>query len=348
MSHDEVLEGIDDLPWTELSSCHDAAPVPGLFRQVAEGNRRSLVAAEQILQIVWYQGSLFEATIPAARSMADLAASDLRPDVRALLVSYLLLFGHGTTFVEPSGGRSFLDPAEFAERFAAERLVVDEVRRIVTTATDGLLGQLETAPSEVREALLGLAHLGSQPLPKDTLERLHAIVGEVPPDKRTAAQLVLDHLEANPIRVDLVEQEWRDLSDGEDLLEHARRGEFTEQDWTTLISQMAGRLCTTPLDRDGLWARAQLFGDGDLLSVDEAGGPTAAGRHCVRRADDGGWRVFYDDGGEVRFERACRGVAWARGDDDAPSGTRIRIGDLRRRGGRFLPPRGHLRSLRRS
>ncbi len=299
-----VLEGIDDVPWADLGACHDAATVPALFREVAAGTRRSLVAADELLQTVWYQGSVFEATIPACRYVARLAASDLRPDVRTRLISYLLLFGEGTTFVEPAGGRRYLDETEFAARLETETRIAEEVRRLVNHATDLLLTQLDTAPRSVQEALLGLAYLGTQPLPAKTLTALRGIADTVSSDKATAAQLILDHLDQRPLRIELLEREWRDLSDGDEMLDRAHRGLFGEQDWKTLVSEMAGRLCATPLDRDGLWARAHLHDNAALLSIDEEDGPLPDGKHCVRADAEGQWQVFYSDGREASYVTA--------------------------------------------
>jgi hypothetical protein len=317
-SPNEALAGIDEVPWAELDACHDARRLPALFREIAEGTRLSLVAADELFQTVWHQGSLFEATIPACRYVGELAASDLRSDVRTKLISYLLLFGTGTTFVEPSGGALYLEEAEFAARLEAEGRIVAEVRDLVRLAIDRLLGQLDQEPALVQEALLGLAHLGTQPCSADVMVALRGVAEAVPSEKATAARLVLDHLEQRPIRVDLLEQEWFDLSYGDELLESARRGEFSETDWETLVGEMAGRLCASPLDRDGLWARAHLFEDADLLSVDEEEGPLPEDKHCIRRGSDGRWQVFYSDGQEASFSTihdsevsACQQV-WSR------------------------------------
>lgn len=250
--------------------------------------------------------------------MAELAASDLRSDVRTELISYLVLFGTGTTFVEPSGGARYLEEAEFAARVEAERRIVAEVRDLVRQATDRLLGQLDQEPELVQEALLGLAHLGTQPCSADVMVILRGVAEAVPSEKATAARLVLDHLEQRPIRVDLLEQEWVNLSDGDRLLKTARGGEFSATDWENLVGMLAHRLCASPLDRDALWARVHLFGYADLLSVDEEDGPLPEDKHCIRLSSDGRWQVFYSDGQEASFSTihdsevsACE-QAWSR------------------------------------
>jgi hypothetical protein len=74
-----VLEGLDGIPWADLSHAYGPAEdVPGLLRAIASGAPDAVKGAvHELYGNIWHQGTVYEATSHAVPFLARMAAADV-------------------------------------------------------------------------------------------------------------------------------------------------------------------------------------------------------------------------------------------------------------------------------
>jgi hypothetical protein len=108
----DPLDGLDDVPWAELTHAHGSAEdVPALLRQLRGDEHERESALEALHGNIWHQGTTYEATAFAVPFLARLAEADgsLAPE----LLFYLGAIADGHTY---RYGKSVHDPRSAEER----------------------------------------------------------------------------------------------------------------------------------------------------------------------------------------------------------------------------------------
>ncbi|MFB9838204.1 hypothetical protein [Actinoallomurus acaciae] len=69
-----MLDGLDDVEWSELSHAYgDAGDVPGLLRRAASGGDATEEAFSEIIGCLFHQGTVYSATVAAVPFLTELA-----------------------------------------------------------------------------------------------------------------------------------------------------------------------------------------------------------------------------------------------------------------------------------
>jgi len=102
-----VLAGLTDIPWAELRHAYGSADdVPGILRAIADGDEETAKeAASELFGNIWHQGTVYQATVPAAPFLARLVAAGHRT---ATLTGLLGCIAESTDEygIEPGGARA--------------------------------------------------------------------------------------------------------------------------------------------------------------------------------------------------------------------------------------------------
>lgn len=149
------LDGLGDVPWSELSHAHgSAADVPGLIEALAEGfGNWAQVLDELIGDDILHQGSCYSATGPAMTFLARLITSDALPLHQQLDLYEVVLYaatrhaaGQLADADRAAARRRPLRPAEWSA----------EVHQAVGTCVPAMLErwEFESEPARVELAVL--------------------------------------------------------------------------------------------------------------------------------------------------------------------------------------------------
>jgi hypothetical protein len=155
-----VLDGLDDVPWSELTHAYgEATDVPALIRSlVSVDDAEREHARHELFGNIWHQGTVYQATIYALPFLVNLLRDPLSPDRDALaLLVASIIAGRGYTeihwsrpIVSPFTRRPLAKPSDLEERIARERDIVQEIRKRGAEAVDILLAFLDHDEAEVR------------------------------------------------------------------------------------------------------------------------------------------------------------------------------------------------------
>ena len=134
-----VLDGLDDVPWSELTHAYGkATDVPALIRSLVSADKAEREhALHELFGNIWHQGTVYRATIYALPFLVDLLRDPHTPDRDALaLLVASIVAGRGYTeihwsrpIVSPFTGRPLAKPSDLDDRIAKERDVVQEIRK---------------------------------------------------------------------------------------------------------------------------------------------------------------------------------------------------------------------------
>lgn len=145
-------EHLAKVQWDRVHHCFGpASDLPDLLRNRASPNETTArTAAEVLWNTVWHQGTVYEASAPAAGALAIMAADPETVDPLDLY-SLIAFMAAGRSYVEVHGRGG-------AEQLAKELEWVRSTRRAVTAAAQGLF---ESQQEVKGAASLGLALLAA-------------------------------------------------------------------------------------------------------------------------------------------------------------------------------------------
>ncbi len=159
----ENLRGLNDVPWARLQHAYGSAvDVPNQIRAlVADDADARNAAFEGLFSNVWHQGTVYEATIYALPYLIEILRTGSCPDRNSVvLLVACIVAGHGyweihksLVLMNPFTRRPVAKPADLEGKVAAERIVVNEVRRIGSEAVPLLLPELANPEADVRRAV---------------------------------------------------------------------------------------------------------------------------------------------------------------------------------------------------
>lgn len=284
--HGSVLHGLDAIAWASLEACRDAALIPELLHRVAGGDRREALSAAQLLfETICYQSSLFEATAAAVPFMGRIARAPWVPlAVRCRMMGDLVAIGHGQTFIEPSGAGRGLTAGEFESRLAVERGFVAAARTAVASEADLCVAILPMDDPAMERCVLALAHCSGRPgvAAAAQLSRIAGASGD--DDDRRRRRWAIALAERGSELDELLAEEGLPPADDDGVF------------WRIYGVAEYWELTAAPDSFDQVWAEAQDgFGPVDV-DTNQVHEPDRT--HCVRRAGDDRWAVFYRLGDE--------------------------------------------------
>jgi hypothetical protein len=159
----EKLAGLNNVPWAQLQDAYgSAADVPNEIRAlVAEDADARNAAFKALFSNICHQGTIYEASIHALPFLIEILRSDSCPDRNSLvLLVSCIVAGHGYWEIHksillsnPFTHRPVARPADLESKIAAERVLVDAVRKIGSDAAPLLIPELTNPEADVRKAV---------------------------------------------------------------------------------------------------------------------------------------------------------------------------------------------------
>jgi hypothetical protein len=203
----ERLAGLNNVPWAQLQDAYgSAADVPNEIRAlVAEGADARNAAFKALFSNIWHQGTIYEASIHALPFLIEILRSDSCPDRnRLVLLVSCIVAGHGyweihesILLTNPFTHHPVARPADLESKLAAERVLVDAVRKIGSDAAPLLIPELANPEADVRKAVAEALcrYRGTQAI----LPALHsALSTERDAEVRDAIQIAINDLTGKP------------------------------------------------------------------------------------------------------------------------------------------------------
>jgi hypothetical protein len=190
-----VLEGLDAVPWKQLTHAYGSAgDVPKLIRAAASADKQTRRDAwHRLYGNLWHQGTIYEATAHAVPFFIELAQSPGVPD-RDWILGYLVNLAEGTSYNDVHQHAKHLADRRNASKFQQQRQRelgwVEETRAAVRLGRHAYAALLKDGVPVHRAVA---AHLLSL-FPQDAQEHiawLQAHLAASEPDERARAWCVL-------------------------------------------------------------------------------------------------------------------------------------------------------------
>jgi len=150
-----MLEGLDEVPWHELSHAYGSAEdVPGLLREL-QNERSHETALWHLFGNIWHQNTVYEATAYAVPFLIELAADAETPD-RPGILSLLSCIAGGASYLAVHG--NLFNSSEFERQLEQEQQWVVNAHEAVAAGLDQLIAMTEDGG----DISLAVAHLLAQ------------------------------------------------------------------------------------------------------------------------------------------------------------------------------------------
>jgi hypothetical protein len=205
---DELIQGLDSIPWADLShAIGPADDVPERLRALVSNDEdRRREALYRLMETIWHQGTIYEATSHVIPFLVRMLQSSQTPD-RASVALLLASIAGGSSYLEihavpgtigETTWREILSErnVELDAQLEVERGWVQAVREEVEPHLGLLYEFLDDEESELRKAIADA--LGSFPQRSvDHLESLQAALQrERDEDVRQSMQVAIEKLES--------------------------------------------------------------------------------------------------------------------------------------------------------
>lgn len=114
-----VLNGLDEIPWAELSHAYGPAEdVPGLLRVIASGDPDAVkIAVQDLHGNIWHQGTVYEATAHAVPFLARMAAVNAASTDLLYLLGFIAQSTDDAHLAVPGSARAAVEPRRRAFSF---------------------------------------------------------------------------------------------------------------------------------------------------------------------------------------------------------------------------------------